>query len=106
MTRLRTKEPVGMTVNKQEFEAAKTMIKEDIRAGVVAETVREFAKLHDYVDGNVYVEAAFERGGIPAANDLIDAIEAWLRAIPDVCPHSAMQNMGGACEACSAKAWA
>ena len=57
-----------MTVTRTELKAAKQAIKEDIRAGIVPETVREFARLHDYVDGNMYVETAYQRGRIPPSN--------------------------------------
>jgi len=93
-------------VNKAELKAAKAAIKEDIRAGIVPETVRSFSALHDYVDANDYLADVWTLDNVDRANALSYALDAWLRQIPDTCPHSAMQNMGDACDACTVKAWA
>ncbi len=95
-----------MLITEAELKAAKAAIKEDIRAGIVPETVRSFSVLHDYVDANEYLADVWSIDDVDRANALSDALDAWLKQIPDTCPHSAMQNMGGACDACTTKAWA
>lgn len=90
-----------MTTVADAVAQAKQAILDDIEAGVVPGSVMEFSKLHDYVDANMYVERAYEAGGVEAADDAIGQVDIWLgQGRIDHCPHSAMQHMGGPCERC------
>jgi hypothetical protein len=78
------------------------MITEDMTAGVIPDTARSFAELHDHVDANEYVISALDgyqpRGDensevitsdaeTDMANAVMDAVDAWLRTrgTPDWC---------------------
>jgi hypothetical protein len=78
------------------------MITEDMAAGVIPDTARSFAELHDHVDANMYVIDALDgyqpRGDelsevvtsdaeSAMANAVMDAVDAWLRSrgAPDWC---------------------
>ena len=61
------------------FEEAKKAILADMAAGTIPTTVRKFSVLHDYVDANMYLEAAYIAGGLDAANPLVDRLDKWLR---------------------------
>jgi hypothetical protein len=78
------------------------MITEDMAAGTMPADVRSFAELHDYTDANEYVIAALDgyqpRGDCSSevvtsdaesnmANEVMDAVDAWLRSRgrPDWC---------------------
>jgi hypothetical protein len=78
------------------------MITEDMTAGVIPDTARSFAELHDHVDANEYVisaldgyqprgddlsEVMFSDAETAMANAVTDAVDAWLRSRggPDWC---------------------
>lgn len=67
--------------------AAKAEITEDIRKGVVPETVGSFAELHDHVDANEYggemVDRIYDDAGLDAGCDFLnrlqDELDRWLK---------------------------
>lgn len=71
------------------LNAALDAIKKDMAAGTVPHTVQSFAKLHDYVDANDYLQVALDAAGkeydpasalqADALNDLMERITCRLQ---------------------------
>ena len=71
------------------LEIIKKSINADINSNKfprpIPTTVRSFSELHDYVDANEYVIRAFNgkfpftQKGYKEANELMDAIDEWLK---------------------------
>lgn len=68
-----------------DVEQVKRQILDDMRLGLIPESVQSFGDLHLYVDANDYLQPFVDwdhpgsEGEFARANEVSDAIDAWLR---------------------------